>query len=645
MRSTARRSSTARPNGYGTPIGSHLTPNDPGYVDLTGEYPHDPAKAKALLKEAGVTTPLQLTLTCRRRLRAQGRRDHRGRTGRGRHRGEDRERRMGAVAVGRLQGQEFRPDDHQPRRAARHRIYANPDYYFPVRQPRPSATFSRSTRRARPRRLQAAIGDAQRKLADDCVNVFLFQLPQSPWPTPSSRAVEELADLRQRPVGAVLAMSAIPAPLHLPRPLHAEDTELPCAARDHAPARAPPSQLLRRLSRSRACRRRGDLARAGARRAFEPHIHATYLLEPERGARRGRASEARWLRGAPIGPLDGVPATVKDNIATRATRARSARRRATLTPAPRRRAARGAAARGRRVILFAKTTMPDYGMLSSGLSSFHPLTRNPWDLAAIPAARRPAPPRGAAAGYGPLHMSAPTSAARCGCPPAGAAIFGLKPSAGRIPIDPPYIGRVAGPMTRTVADAALMMATLSAARRARFDEPAAAALDWQRRAERDCGPAHRAAAGRRLRRLAADARGARRGRGAARDFEAAGAIVEPLAPFLTQAMLDGLDRFWRMRCGSTCARCRRSGAPRSFRTSRLGARRRKDLSGEVVFRRLQPDSRAMRERGHGDRSRIDFVLSPTVARSRPFPPSSPSPSERPAEPIRSRTSPSRSPTT
>jgi Asp-tRNAAsn/Glu-tRNAGln amidotransferase A subunit and related amidases len=40
-------------------------------------------------------------------------------------------------------------------------------------------------------------------------------------------------------------------------------------------------------------------------------------------------------------------------------------------------------------------------------------------------------------------------------------IFALKPSLGRIPIDPPYIGRVAGPMTRTVADAALMMEVLS----------------------------------------------------------------------------------------------------------------------------------------------------------------------------------------
>jgi len=49
-------------NGLGTPIGSHMSPTDAGYVDLTGVYPHDPEKAKALLKEAGVATPLNVTL-------------------------------------------------------------------------------------------------------------------------------------------------------------------------------------------------------------------------------------------------------------------------------------------------------------------------------------------------------------------------------------------------------------------------------------------------------------------------------------------------------------------------------------------------------------------------------------------------------
>ncbi len=50
---------------------------------------------------------------------------------------------------------------------------------------------------------------------------------------------------------------------------------------------------------------------------FEPHIHATYLLEPERALKDARASEERWRRGEPAGPLDGVPTTIKDNIATK----------------------------------------------------------------------------------------------------------------------------------------------------------------------------------------------------------------------------------------------------------------------------------------------------------------------------------------
>jgi len=49
--------------GLGQPIGSHFAPTDAGYVDLTGVYPYDPEKAKALLKEAGVATPLAVTLT------------------------------------------------------------------------------------------------------------------------------------------------------------------------------------------------------------------------------------------------------------------------------------------------------------------------------------------------------------------------------------------------------------------------------------------------------------------------------------------------------------------------------------------------------------------------------------------------------
>jgi len=49
--------------GLGRPIGSHFAPTDLGYLDLTSTYPYDPEKAKVLLRDAGVTTPLNVTLT------------------------------------------------------------------------------------------------------------------------------------------------------------------------------------------------------------------------------------------------------------------------------------------------------------------------------------------------------------------------------------------------------------------------------------------------------------------------------------------------------------------------------------------------------------------------------------------------------
>ncbi|MDB5911439.1 MAG: transporter substrate-binding protein, partial [Ramlibacter sp.] len=50
-------------DGYGAPIGSHYPPSAPGYVDTTGINPYNPDRARALLKEAGVTTPLEVTIT------------------------------------------------------------------------------------------------------------------------------------------------------------------------------------------------------------------------------------------------------------------------------------------------------------------------------------------------------------------------------------------------------------------------------------------------------------------------------------------------------------------------------------------------------------------------------------------------------
>ena len=116
---------------------------------------------------------------------------------------------------------------------------------------------------------------------------------------------------------------------------------------------------------------------------WEPHIKALYLLDPEGARAVAKASTDRWQKGEPMGTLDGVPATIKDNIATRDQPIPLGAASVKLVPALKD-APPAARLREAGAVIFSKTTMPDYGMLSSGLSSFHPLTRNPWDLAKNP---------------------------------------------------------------------------------------------------------------------------------------------------------------------------------------------------------------------------------------------------------------------
>ncbi|GAA4424356.1 amidase [Acidovorax lacteus] len=280
---------------------------------------------------------------------------------------------------------------------------------------------------------------------------------------------------------------------------------------------------------------------------WEPHLQATYLLRPDAALAQARASEARWQQGAPLGPVDGVPVTIKDNIATQGDPTPLGTAAVALTPAA---ADAPPAARMREAgaLLWAKTTMPDYGMLSSGLSTFHPLSRNPWDLRKGPGGSSAGGGAAAAAGYGPFHVGTDIGGS-LRLPASWCGIFSLKPSLGRIPIDPPYTGRAAGPMTRTVQDAALMMQVLSQpdARDTMSLPPQDIAwhafdrgTEWLRGVriglllDAGCG-------------LPVDAEVRDAVENAARLFEQAGAVVEPMQPFLTRTMLDGMDHYWRMR--------------------------------------------------------------------------------------------------
>ncbi len=362
--------------------------------------------------------------------------------------------------------------------------------------------------------------------------------------------------------------------------------------------------------------------------AFEPHIAATWLYAPERALREARASEARWMRGEPVGPLDGVPATVKDNIATRGDPTPNGAAASDMTPAE---ADAPPAARLKEAgaIIFAKTTMPDYGMLSSGLSSHHPLARNPWKLDRNPGGSSAGAGAAAAALYGPLHVGTDIGGS-VRLPAGWCGIVGLKPSAGRVPIDPPYIGRVAGPLVRDAADAGLMMATLSQPDARDYASLKFERLDWSI--------------------LPADLKGLRVGlmleagcgvlpsrevraavERAAQDFEAAGARVEPLAPFLTQEMLDGLDHFWRTRAlidlNALAPEKRETVLPfiRAWAESANG------FSGQHVFRGFSQIP-AMHKAAIVATHRFDYVLSPTAPMTA-FPAEWASPSRDPLNPF------------
>jgi amidase/aspartyl-tRNA(Asn)/glutamyl-tRNA(Gln) amidotransferase subunit A len=111
-------------------------------------------------------------------------------------------------------------------------------------------------------------------------------------------------------------------------------------------------------------------------------------------------------------------------------------------------------------IIFAKTIMPDCGLMASGVSSLHGIVRNPWGLAFSPGGSSAGAGASLAAGIGFLSVGSDIAgsvrlpASQCG-------LAALKPTQGRIPHLAPDMTRSAGPIARRVADLALVLSTLA----------------------------------------------------------------------------------------------------------------------------------------------------------------------------------------
>ena len=280
---------------------------------------------------------------------------------------------------------------------------------------------------------------------------------------------------------------------------------------------------------------------------WEHRLNAMYRIDRDGALRQARDAEGRWRVQAPLSPLDGVPVTIKENIHTKGDPAPIGT--AANLPAPPQAADAPPAARLREAgcVFLGKTTMPDYGMLSAGVSSAHGITRNPWNTARNTSGSSSGAGAAAAAGFAPLHLgtdiggSVRLPATHCG-------IFALKPSLGRVPVYPPYMGRVTGPMTRDVEAAALMMNWLSLPDARDFMSLPFRPVDYAEGLEsldlkklrigflpdmRAGLPVH------------AEVRAA--AQAAARALAGAGAAVEEMQSFLTPEMLDGMARFFEAR--------------------------------------------------------------------------------------------------
>ena len=292
-----------------------------------------------------------------------------------------------------------------------------------------------------------------------------------------------------------------------------------------------------------------EVMRAILRRidAINPTINAVCFVDAKRALAAAHASEERWRRGQPAGLLDGVPVTLKDHISAAGmlsfygTNAVNAERVPDAVDAPVTARLKEAGA-----IIVGKTTMPDFGLIPSGISSRFGVTRNPWDLTRNSGGSSSGAAAALATGLGPLAVgtdgggSVRIPAAFCG-------VFGLKPSYGRVPLHDPAPLVVAGPMTRSVTDAALMMNVIT-----RPDARDFSALPYDARDYREA--------------MEDGVRGARIGvledvgfglkldpqvraklLQAARVFEQLGAVVEPIPPPFADSPEPDFDRVLHIR--------------------------------------------------------------------------------------------------
>src|SRR3954453_5152250 len=203
------------------------------------------------------------------------------------------------------------------------------------------------------------------------------------------------------------------------------------------------------------------LARADS---LQPKLNAFCIIDRDGAIAAARAAERRWRDGEPLGPLDGVPVTVKDLVLMRGFPPRRGSR--MVAPVPDTEDGPAVARlREAGAVIIGKTTTPEFGWKAIGDSPLTGITRNPWNLERTPGGSSAGAAAACAAGIAPLHIGS-DGAGSIRIPAAFTGIFGIKATFGRVPAHPASpMGLLSnvGPMARSVRDAAAMLNVLAGA--------------------------------------------------------------------------------------------------------------------------------------------------------------------------------------
>jgi aspartyl-tRNA(Asn)/glutamyl-tRNA(Gln) amidotransferase subunit A len=177
---------------------------------------------------------------------------------------------------------------------------------------------------------------------------------------------------------------------------------------------------------------------------------------PDLARQQARDAAERLRRGRPLGPLDGVPISIKDLTWTRGIRTtRGSRLYADFTPDEDPPVVERLRAAG--AVILGKTNTPEFGWKGATENLLFPPTRNPWNLERTAGGSSGGAGAAVAAGLGPLALGT-DGAGSIRIPASFCGVVGLKPCFGRVPAYPaPNDLAVTGPLARTVRDAALLL--------------------------------------------------------------------------------------------------------------------------------------------------------------------------------------------